>query len=130
MSQIRWTTRRTGNGSYEGTIILPTSFSQIVRAPGNEHVRARRPDLLRRTKPIAVTARGPSKAHALAQAASVASRIANNPLLQAALPPGSSQAIKAIDYLSKSAAAGKLASASKKIVGKGAKRLAKALKFW
>jgi len=129
MSQVRWQVKRTGDGGYEGVVILPTSLAQLARHPSND-LHVTRPSYLRRTKPLAVRATSNTKAGALAHAAGIAQRIASNPLLQAALPPGSAQAIKAIDYLSKSAAAGKLASASKKIVGKGAKRLAKALKFW
>lgn len=71
-----------------------------------------------------------SKANALADAASLASRLAKNPMLAALLPPGTAQAVKVTELLAKSAAAGKLASAAKKLVGPGAKRLAKKLKFW
>ncbi len=83
---------------------------------------------VRRGRPIRMVARSRTKAGALAKASAFADKIASNPLLAAALPPGTGQAIKVISALSRSAAAGKLEKVSKKLVGKGARRLKKALK--
>jgi hypothetical protein len=86
------------------------------------------PGAFKAGKPVSLKVKGKTKASALASAASVAKQIANNPYLSAVLPPGTGAAISAVEYLSKSAAAGKLEKAAKKVVGKGAKRLYKSLK--
>jgi len=72
----------------------------------------------------------PSKAAALEDAASLAARLAANPLLAAMLPPGTAQAVAITEQLAKAAKLGKLSKVASKLVGKGAKRLAKKLKFW
>jgi hypothetical protein len=90
-----------------------------------------KPGFLKAGKPIKLKAKGETPASALAQAAGIAKTVANNPYLAAVLPPGTGAAITAVDYLARSAAAGKLSSAAKKVVGKGAKRLKSALsKLW
>lgn len=87
--------------------------------------------IVRAGRPIKLVAKSRTRAGALAKASAFAQKIAANPLLAAALPPGTSKALAVISALSKSAAAGKLEAASKKIVGRGAKRLVAALKkFW
>jgi hypothetical protein len=78
-------------------------------------------------KPIRLVAKSRTKAGALAKAASVAEKLLKNPILSSVMPPGTGAAIKAVSFLSKSAAAGKLEKAAKKYVGKGAKRLFKSL---
>ncbi len=103
-------------------VILPASMAQCIRANGGRRPR-RRKGL---DKPIATQAQGETKADALASAAALAQRLANNPLLAAAMPPGTAAAVAAMSKIATSAAAGKVT----KVVGKGAKRLAKALKFW
>lgn len=120
---IRWHMRKLPNGEFEGMITLvPT---QTI--PGAAYGM---PGKLTKGKPVKLVAQSASKAGALAKASSVADQLLNNPIVAAALPPGSGQAVKAIKYLSKAANAGKLASAAKNVVGNGAKRLASALKFW
>lgn len=118
---IRWQAQQLPSGIWAGMISLtPCQDGQGQFAQA-----------IQRGKPIKLVARSMTKAGALAKASAYADKIAENPILAAALPPGSGAAIKALSYLSKSAAAGKLESAAKKITGKGAKRLVKALKkFW
>lgn len=80
-----------------------------------------------------VRAHGPTQGGALQNAASVASSILDNPILKAALPPGTGAAIEATKMLSKYADADLLESGMKLLKGAGAKRIGKAikkLKFW
>jgi len=118
---IRWSMRRLPDGHYEGAVSFTPAAT--VTYPGARGA-------LRKGKRVTLKAQGSSPGTALAKAASVADKILDNPVLRSALPPGSSTAIKAVKYLSKSAAAGKLKSAAKKVVGKGAKRLFKTLSSW
>ncbi len=110
VQRVRWTLRRMPGGDYEGEIYLPMIGQNGACLP--------------------VRARGKTKADALNNAAGIAQQIASSPVLQAVLPPGASNAIGAVKMLSKFAKVGKLDKAMGKLVGKGAKRLAKALKFW
>lgn len=68
-----------------------------------------------------------AKATALAKAAAVAQKIADNPVMSAILPPGSDVAIKAISTLSKSAAAGRLSEAAQAFAGPAMSRVANAI---
>lgn len=125
---VRWKLRKTPAG-YEGMVILPASLTAAAargQLPGRaaERVRALHPSM--RDKPIAVKATATSAAGALAKAAGIAQKLAGNPLLQAIMPPGTGAAVSTIAKLAKSKAAGKVM----KVIGPGAKRLAKALKFW
>jgi hypothetical protein len=127
-SRVDWKIRRTGEGSYEGWIILPVGMAQIKQAvtapPGTPLPTA----TTAIPKPIAIKASSStSAANALKAAAGVASSIVSNPLVSAIMPPGTGIAVKGIEMLSKSAAAGKLADAAGKLIGPGAKRLASAL---
>ena len=115
MSGVQWRARKLPDGSWEGMV----SFVPIANA-----------GKFRAGKIVKLSAKASTQAKALKKASSVADMITSNPILKAALPPGSGVAIKAIKHLSKAAIKGKLKKAAKKIVGKGAKRLAKALKFW
>ena len=110
---IKWAMKKLPDGSFEGMVVM---------------VPAANAGPWSKSKPIKLVAKSKTAAGALAKASSVAKMISKNPLLSAALPPGSGVALKAISYLSKSAAAGKLSSAAKKVTGKGAKRLYSALK--
>jgi len=114
---IQWSLRKLPGGDYAGLITLvPTAPLPSGHPAG---------------KPIRLIAKSKTKAGALAKAAAVAEKMAKNPLLAAVLPPGTGAAISAVSKLSQSAAAGKLEKVAKKYVGKGAKRLFKALKsFW
>lgn len=117
---IRWHMRKLPNGEWEGMVVLVPAQT-IPGAPYGM------PGKLTKGKPVKLVSRSQTKAGALAKASSVANKLMANPLVKAALPPGSAVAVKAISYLSKSAAAGQLEKAAKKVVGKGAKRLYKAL---
>jgi len=114
---IRWALRKNPDQSYQGTITIVPDRSIRKRGRGK----------LRKGAPIKLTATSKSKAGALAKASSVANALVSNPIVAAALPPGSDKAVKAIDYLANSAAAGKLESAAKAVIGPGAKRLKSAL---
>ncbi len=116
---IKWAMRRHPDGTYTGEIYVP-----IMQMGGG--IKYLKTMSAQPGSPAAPT----SKGAALSQAAGLAQKIIGNPLLQAALPPGTGVAVQAIKKLADSEAVGKLASAAKDIVGKGAKRLASALKFW
>lgn len=94
-------------GGYQGMVVLPVGVATIP-----------------------ITAKGKTPQQALKRASGLADKLMNSDILQAALPPQARLAVKAVKMLSKHASAGKLAKGLKKITGKGAKRLAKALKFW
>lgn len=118
---VQWTMEKLPSGSWAGMITLvPSGDAQGAMAR-----------TVRRGQPIKLVAKSRTRAGALAKASAYAERIANNPILAAALPPGTGKAIKIISVLAKSAAAGKLEKAAKRLTGKGARRLVKALKkFW
>ena len=115
---IHWAARQLPTGEWEGMIAFAPQ--QALSIPG-------KPGAFKAGKPIKLKAKAKDKASALASAASVAKQVANNPYLSAVLPPGTGAAITAVSYLAKSAAAGKLEDAAKKVVGKGAERLKSAL---
>lgn len=122
--KIRFECRRQGN-QWEGTIELPLSAMRAVpgMAPGGA------PMLMpggRTQHRIKVQAKGATKGAALNRAAGIAESLLDNPILQAALPPGSGAAISAVKMLAKSG----IAKGLKNLTGKGAKRIASALKFW
>ncbi len=130
MADVRWSIRRHQEGRggdvvYTGEILLPGGWAGIIPgAPrGQSFIQALSAPV---GSPMVATTAG----QALAQASSLASQIANNPLLQAALPPGAGIAVAAIDYLAKNETVGNLANAAKDVVGAGARRIADALKFW
>lgn len=77
--------------------------------------------------PLKRKALAPDKASALQQAVSQVASVAKNPILQAVMPPGTSNAIAAIGMVATAAKAGQLGAVFKKLKGPGAKRLAKAL---
>lgn len=131
-TRVRWKIRRLGNGSYEGMVILPGSVQAVAdnwlrsrKVPA--HVRRR---AVKRFSAGQVTraAKGRSAGHALARAAAGAHKLLQNPLVQAAMPPGSAAAVKGLAIASKYVSAGDVASAAKKIGGPGAKRLFGAIK--
>jgi len=118
---VQWTMQKLPTGNWAGMITL-------VPDCNGQGALAR---TVRQGLPIKLVAKSRTKAGALAKAAAYAERIANNPILAAALPPGTGQALKVISVLAKSAAAGKLEKVAKKLTGRGAKKLYKALKkFW
>ncbi len=120
---IKWNMRRHPDGTFTGEVYVPIeqlrggmkylkTSSILPGSPGYAQLAPR------------------SKGEALSQAAGLAQQIMSNPIVQAALPPGAGLAVEAIKRLADSEAVGKLASEAKNIVGKGAKRLFGALKFW
>lgn len=104
---VKWRVRRTPAGDYEGVIRIPGRFTATT-----------------------VRAVAPTKKDALLQATGLAQEIADNPIVSALLPPGSKLALDTATKLASAAKVGKLAEAAASVVGPGAKRLAKALKFW
>jgi len=120
---IKWAMRQHPDKSWTGELYVPL---EQMFGPARGQMKYAKFSSAQPGSPLAPK----SKAEALQQASSLASKILGNPLLQAALPPGAGVAVSAINYLADSAVAGDLASAAKNVVGKGAKRLAKALKFW
>ena len=134
MAIVRWKLRKVADG-YEGMIILPLPLAAGVRAGMpltlSQHVQAMRPALTQ--KPIAVKAKGKSAAGALASAAGMAMNLAENPLLQAVMPPGTAAAVATIKAIAASEAGGKILEVADKLIGPGGKRLKKTLKklkFW
>jgi len=71
-----------------------------------------------------------SPAGAIMKASALASSLESNPIFQAIAPPGTLASIKAARLLAKGLKAGSALKVLKKFSGKGAKRLAKKLKFW
>ena len=122
--KIRFKVRRSGN-QWEGTIELPLSTMRALPglAPGGA------PRMVPSGMPahrVLVKAKGSTQKSALNRAAGIAESLMDNPLLQAVLPPGSGMAVSAIKMLAKTG----VTKGLKKVTGKGAKRLAKALMFW
>lgn len=110
--KLKWEMRKLRGGGYAGIIMLPTGRAG------------------RRKRILRIQATSKSKSSALLKAAGIAASIAENPIMQAVLPPGSSKAIRAVAKLAAAAKLGKLEKTLLKYSGKGAKRLAKKLKFW
>lgn len=113
MQTVKFKVRRDGR-LWHGEVTLPFGperFAGSAVAPRQQ---------------IRVQAQSGSKSDALAKAAGIAGQIVNNPLVAAALPPGSGAAVKALQLLGKSGAA----EGMKKLMGAGASRIADALKFW
>lgn len=118
------------DGTVTGEVYVPQRAIPGISPAGYIKASSRRTRIPARRGQAAAAAVAQGKAGALSQAASVAQGLLDNPLVRAALPPGSGVAIDAIKMLASSAAAGDLASAAKKVVGAGAKRLFDKLKFW
>lgn len=109
---IRWNVSPRTGGGWDGTIVMESANGAVTTA---------------------VTARGASQPDALFTAATMATSLLDNPILRAALPPGSGAAIEAVKMISKYSSAGDLAKGMSKLVGPGAKRIGNAiskLKFW
>lgn len=102
---IKWKVVPRKKGGFFGTIVLPVGKAVIpVSMPGK------------------------TKGEALSKAAGLAESLLSNPIVKAALPPGSGAAIMAVKKLGKYGT-----KAMKLLKGKGAKRIGKALKklkFW
>lgn len=136
--RVQWKLRKLGDGSYEGTVVLPGALSQIVRAmPSPAGMPARRVRMVKARmlkrpgvakRRVKVTRRASTPAGALSKAAAMADRLASNPLIQAAMPPGTTAAIKGLGIAAKLAQSGQLQKAGKFLKGKGAKRLFGAIK--
>jgi len=110
--------RKTAGGGWNAVVSLPVmpQFTPAGFPPG---------------APLRVVARDrETKAGAVQDAASIASKLASNPILAAMLPPGTAAAVAVTEKLMKAVGLGNLDSVAKNLVGKGAKRLAKKLKFW
>ena len=107
MADVRWSLRRTPSG-YEGLVSFPAGAFPI---PGSGVVRP--------AGPLSIKARGGSPASAIEQAADIADKIASNPIIAAALPPGTGAALKATKLVGKYGP-----KALKVITGAGAQRLA------
>jgi hypothetical protein len=128
---VKWAMRTHPDGTVTGEVYVPQRAIPGISPSGYIKASSRRERIpARRGQAPAPAAVAQTKAGALAQAAGVAQGLLDNDLIRAALPPGSGVAIDAIKMLASSAAAGDLASAAKKVVGKGAKRLFDKLKFW
>lgn len=102
---IKFSLKRQSDGLWVGELVIP------VGPPGATRGQA-----------IAITAADAKKPDALKKAAGVAEQILANPIIQAALPPGTGAAISAVKTLA--------SGGTVRAVGEGAKRLASALKFW
>jgi hypothetical protein len=103
MPTIKWTLRKTADG-WEGEIVLPVGVTQSLSR-----------------------ARGSSKGQALARAASLASRVAQDPVVRALLPPQVRAGLAATQLLARAARAGKLLSVAKRFRSSPARHLVRAL---
>jgi hypothetical protein len=96
MQRITWKVRKLAPQSWAGEITFPDRL-------GHAHT---------------VTSQGSTPQAAVKKAGNLASSLASNPMLMAALPPGSAQALQVVGKLASSKAA--------KAVGKKLKKM----KFW
>jgi hypothetical protein len=111
MSAVHWKLRRTAEG-WEGIIMLAGASDGPMR--GN-----------------AIAVLGADPADALLKAGVLAKNIASNPIVAAALPPGTAAAVKAVTNIARAVKTGDVQKVLKRYGGPGAKRLAKALRrFW
>lgn len=115
MNKVRWSLRRVPGG-YDGTVWLPAGRFGMI--PVTAHARGPR----RGRKATA------SKAKAIRSAAGLAEKVLENPFLSTLMPPGTHAAVKGIKMISKYGPSA--VAKSGKLIGKGAKRLLSALKFW
>lgn len=141
--RVQWKLRRVGDG-YEGMVILPASLRDVVKRaplPDLTRVPAQRATVVRDyrkararvakrqpTRKMRATGKSNTPGGALAQAAAGANRLLSNPLVQAAMPPGTAAAVKGLGIAASFAQSGKLQDAAKFIKGPGAKRLFGAIK--
>lgn len=137
--RVQWKLRKVGDG-YEGTIVLPCTFGQMMRAVPVPPTLS--PQLQQRmmvakqrvaaspaaAQPVQMRAAGLTPASALGKAAGMAGKLLGNPLVQAAMPPGTGAAVKGIQLAAKIASSKGVKKAMKAVVGPGAKRLFGALK--
>jgi len=79
---------------------------------------------------LTVHQRAAGKEAAVMKASALLQAAAENPIAAALLPPGTASAVKYAGQLASAVRAGEGAAAVARAVGPGAKRLAKALKFW
>ncbi len=108
--KIKWKVQPRKGGGFFGTIVLPVGLATVP-----------------------VTAPGTTQRAAIKNAAGLAEKMLSNPLVKAALPPGSGAAIAAVKLIGKYAGKGMLKKGMKLLKGKGARRIGKALKklkFW
>lgn len=96
----------------------------VRRTPNGQHVALIR---FSAGPPAHVGAVGASRAQALQRAAVLARQLADSPVFAAVAPPGTGAAIKAIHALATSRDVRRTLS---RYAGPGARRLARALKFW
>lgn len=123
--EVKFAVKRRG-GLWEGTVLLPIGLMERV----SERVPARRGAVRTHKAGIKATVKAGDKGSAIAQAASLADQIVSNPLVAAALPPGTGAAVKALKVIGQNAPLGKLDDALKKLTGAGAGRIIDTLKFW
>ena len=116
VNKVSWSLRKVPGG-YDGTIWLPAGKFGAIPATAFAPIRA--PGL---------PGKQAAKSSAIAAAAGMAEQIATNPLLSAVMPPGTSAAIKGIGLVAKHGP--DIIGKAGGLIGKGAKRLASALKFW
>lgn len=80
---------------------------------------------------VVTKARGDTRAEAISRAAVLAQNALDNPVIKAVMPPQARIAFEVAKRLGLAQKSGTLAVAASKVVGPGAKRLAKVLKgFW
>jgi len=79
---------------------------------------------------VTVNATGESKGEAISRAAVLAEKVMDNPIVAALMPPQAKLAFEVAKKLGVAQNVGKLADVASTVVGPGAKRLVKALKFW
>lgn len=103
VDRVQFQIRKTAQG-YEGMLVLPTTLQEIARAtlataqahPQAQMVKAQLAPMLAKSTPLAVkSAPAPSSADSIEQAAALAEKVLDNPIVRDLLPPGTNSAIAA-----------------------------------
>ncbi len=115
---IQYRIKKTPDG-YEGLIALPTSLSAVMRnavqrMPAEQAKPFKKQLATMVAKPLATKAAAEDPASAIENAAALAKRIAENPLVADLLPPGTQSAIAAAEKVAQAVKDGTAAELLKK----------------
>lgn len=132
---LKWKIIRLGPGQFCAVVSIPISVTNADRERaaalgfgwGDIRKAAKAASTLVPGSALALKAVRSGPAKALLKAAATAAQVADNPVLQAVLPPGTGAALKAAILVSKAVQEGRGGEALAKLKGPGAKRLAAAL---
>jgi hypothetical protein len=133
MAKVMWKLQRTREGAFRALCCVPISAKNATRSKAaslgfgwGDLARAATKATSKVSK-VAVKAASSTPAGALLKATATIAELAQNPVLQAVLPPGTGAALKATLLVTRAVQAGKGKAALARLKGPGAKRLASAL---